>query len=245
MGPLLSILLAGTLQGGVAPEPFRQLGIPAPGQGWVEDPPTSRAHRAFKNTTRRLLLPTLEVGLCNVPSIVFGLTFSLFDQRIPKDFPLRRAKDAAFDILAWHVPSFQQWQTNILALPVFPDRDSHVFNFIIHPWVGLTVHMLYRNHGATWWQAALAVILWAVFWEYVAEASYERPALNDILANTGGALLGEGMWRAKELIRNQMAPGIPRTLLLALLDPFGTLETVVLDVAEYKLGMRPVVGYLR
>jgi len=30
-------------------------------------------------------------------------------------------------------------------LPVFPDHDNLIYNFGIHPWVGATIHLLYRK----------------------------------------------------------------------------------------------------
>ena len=91
----------------------------------------------------------------------------------------------------------------------------------------------------------MIVLVWAILWEYLAESSSERPSLNDVMANTAGAVLGEGLFRAKTLLKQQMPPGVSRTVLLALIDPFGTMETAVLDVAERRLGASTLVNYLR
>lgn len=244
---MLAVLMAGALHVALPPPlPDPPHGVPAPASTWSEDPPSSRFSRLLRNSSRRFLLPTLEVGVCNLPYLFVSLGFATFDATVGKRHtPLNEARDAILEFNNWHEPSFRNWALNMTSLPVFPDRDAMGYNYLMHPWLGATIHMLYRNHGVSWWQSIAIVVMWAILWEYLVEAAAERPALNDVLANTGGAMLGEALFRTKMLIKAQMAPGIPRSVLMAIIDPFGTLEDIVLDVAADHLHLGPVVNYLR
>jgi hypothetical protein len=240
---LLPVMFAGALQVGLPTPPA--LGIPAPAESWTSDPPPSRLHRAFQNTTRLYLVPTLSVAAFNTPSVLMSLLYPPANSVLERIPAARTARGVAFKILAWHQPSYAQWRHNVISPPVFPDRDNLIFNFGIHPWVGSAIHLAYRNHGVSFFQSLILVMLWATFWEYVAEAAYERPALNDILANSCGALMGEAIFQAKRMIMAEMPAGVPRNVLLAVVDPFFAIETSILDVADHTLGLHPLVVYLR
>jgi hypothetical protein len=204
-----------------------------------------RAHRGFKRTTQTFLLPTLEVGACYVPSMALTLVFATFNATVGGDRPLQSAQDAFWKFNNWNEPTYEIWGRNLVTPPVWPDRDELFVNYFIHPWVGATVHMLYRNHGASFWQALGLTFLWALAWEFIAEGAYERPSMNDIVANMAGALAGEAQFRAKVLVQQQVKDILLRTFLLGVIDPFGSLETVVLDVAQNQLRMGGLVQYLR
>lgn len=201
--------------------------------------------QGFKRTSRRFLLPSLEIAAANAPSVVLSVTFASFNLFVRPDLPLQEAQDNFWRFNNWNEPTYGNWVRNLTTAPVFPDRDELFVNYFIHPWVGATIHLLYRNHGASFVESLILTFLWAAIWEFISEGAYERPSLNDIMANTAGALAGEAQFRAKEVLLRQMRPGPLRTVLLSVIDPFGMAETVVLDVAEQHLGLGPVVTYLR
>jgi hypothetical protein len=240
MAGLLPVLLCGVLHVTIPASSASSAPVVAQEADLLE-----MGHRAFQRAAKKFLLPTLELGALYVPSVVWATSFSVFNATVRPDLPLQQYQDRFWAFNHWNEPTFERWTEHITSPPVFPDKDGPAVNYLIHPWVGASVHMLYRNHGASFWEAFVLTVIWAVLWEYVAEAGYERPSLNDVMANAGGALMGEAGYRAKVLLLRHMAPGFPRDALVTLLDPFGALEDIVLDAAEHHASVGPLVRYLR
>lgn len=197
-------------------------------------------------TSRRFLIPTMMVGLAETPSLAWAVSFATLDATgLVDKMPFAAERQAFWDFNNWVQPSFARWYTHLTEPPKWPDGDELFVNYVVHPWVGYQIHLLYRNHGASMVESILWVVFWAFFWEFIAEAGFEHPSGNDLVANFAGGLMGEAAWRAKQLIMDQMRPGFPRNALLAIIDPVGTLEMLLFDVAESHAGMGPVVRWLR
>jgi hypothetical protein len=236
----LPVLLVGLLHGTPAPAQVEPAWLPAPVLRLAEP-----AHRLFQKTTRRYLLPTLEVGFAHSFSFGWGVTLATLNQPQMDKFGFDLVRRAFWDILYWHMPSYRFWGWNLTHPPIWTDHDGYVVNFLVHGWTGATIHLLYRNHGASVVEGFLFAFLWSLVWEYVSEGAYERPSLNDIMVNTTGALAGEAVYRAKVLVKDQMPPSVERAVILAVLDPLGETESLLLDIMEERLGMRSLVMYLR
>jgi hypothetical protein len=248
---MVSLLIALALQGSppVTLSPATPLKLDVPAAFTAPDERPLRVletlQRGVKNTSRRFLLPTLEIGICYTPSLALSFAASTFNVAVDGELPLQSAQDAFWKFNNWNEPTYANWGRNLVSPPVWPDRDALFVNYFIHPWVGATVHLLYRNHGASFWESFFLTFLWAVVWEFVAEGAYERPSLNDIVANVSGALMGEAQHRAKLLVRARVHDERLKLVLLSVIDPFGMLETVVLDFAEHQLNLGPLVQYAR
>jgi len=238
---LVPLMLATALHStGAAPVPTGHAWM-QPRRVFLQDLP-----ELARKTSRQWLVPTAVIGVAHVPSLVWALTFSVLEatgtiNRLP--FATQRRQFWEFN--NWKEPTFSNWARHLTSPPKWPDGDEFLVNYIIHPWVGMQIQMTYRNHGASVWQAIAMVVVWAFFWEFVAESGFEHPSGNDLLANFAGGLAGEAAFRAKMLLRTQMHPGIARNVLVTLLDPFGALELALLDAAEDHAGAGPVVRWLR
>ncbi len=72
------------------------------------------------------------------------------------------------------------------------DKDSFFINYISHPHSGSIYYNFMRSQNATPWESFLFAVAQSTLWEYVVEAPFERPSINDLIATPVlGALLGE------------------------------------------------------
>lgn len=75
--------------------------------------------------------------------------------------------------------------------PVF-DEDSWYINYLAHPYQGSLYYNAYRSQGAKFWQASLFCIGHSMMWEYLYEAGFEQPSIQDMIVTPiAGSLLGE------------------------------------------------------
>lgn len=100
-------------------------------------------------------------------------------------------------------PDFSKWsrwgRSNLRAhytaaytLPPVIDKDDWFTDYVEHPYQGALDYNALRSQGAPIWQSALFVTLHSTLWEYVIEASEERPSIQDLIVTPiGGSLFGE------------------------------------------------------
>lgn len=99
------------------------------------------------------------------------------------------------EITKWEVGSAELYRQNFKKAYQYPpviDNDEWYVNYIGHSYQGAYYFNTYRSQGAQFWQSALASFVHSVFWEYVAEAGFEQPSIQDlIITPVVGSLLGE------------------------------------------------------
>lgn len=111
------------------------------------------------------------------------------------------------DATAWNktengkVGMFSRWWRNVHLGPVW-DKDSPVFNYVLHPYAGAAYYMGARSNGFNMWGSFLySFCISTFFWEYGFEAFNEIPSVEDlIITPVVGSLLGEGFYVAKRYI---------------------------------------------
>jgi hypothetical protein len=99
-------------------------------------------------------------------------------------------------------PDFSKWRWGLsdvsghlkdaYTLPPVIDKDDWFTDYVEHPYQGAFNYNALRSQGATIWQSALFTTLHSTLWEYVIEATEERPSIQDLITTPiGGSLLGE------------------------------------------------------
>lgn len=100
------------------------------------------------------------------------------------------------------------------------DQDDFVVNQIGHPYQGTIYYSAARSSGLNFWESWLYANAGSYLWETYGENS--NPSINDQIASgTGGALLGEPLFRLANLLVNsgEGHPGFFRTLGATILSP--------------------------
>lgn len=111
------------------------------------------------------------------------------------------------DATAWNktengkVGMFERWWRNVHLGPVW-DKDSPIFNYVLHPYAGAAYYMGARSNGFNMWGSFLySFCISTFFWEYGFEAFNEIPSVEDlIITPVVGSILGEGFYIAKRYI---------------------------------------------
>ncbi|AFI06136.1 DUF3943 domain-containing protein [Helicobacter cetorum] len=107
------------------------------------------------------------------------------------------------------------------------DRDSFIFNEVLHPYFGAIYYMQPRMAGFSWMTSVFfSFISSTLFWEYGVEAFVEVPSWQDlIITPLVGSILGEGFYQLTRYIQknggklfNSLFLG---RLMIALMDPIG------------------------
>ncbi|OGT21519.1 MAG: hypothetical protein A2V90_05925 [Gammaproteobacteria bacterium RBG_16_57_12] len=142
---------------------------------------------------------------------------------------------------------FNKYKDNIRHLVW--DTDKWYINYILHPYWGGTYYVRARERGfgpqEGFWFAALL----STFYEYGAEAMFEKPSMQDmIFTPVGGAFFGEYMWEVRQRVRQRnegvVKMNFPDRFLMLATDPLGALNRSVgrwighdayLDVQPYLL----------
>ena len=112
--------------------------------------------------------------------------------------------------------------------PWVVDSDSYAINQIGHPYQGATYHTISRSTGLSYWQAAGYTFAGSVLWELAGETT--PPSFNDQIASgIAGTFLGEGMFRAANLLIDKAGgrPGPGRLMVAGLLSPATAFNRVL------------------
>lgn len=95
----------------------------------------------------------------------------------------------------WKISTFDEYLKNFKTAytkPPIIDNDVWYVNYLGHPYQGANYYNAYRSQGAKIWQCALLTCFHSVFWEYVLEAGFERPSIQDLIVTpVAGSLVGE------------------------------------------------------
>lgn len=76
--------------------------------------------------------------------------------------------------------------------PPVMDNDMWAINYIGHPYQGAYFYNAVRSQNATILQSALYCFGHSMLWEYVTEAFYEQPSIQDLIVTPiSGVILGE------------------------------------------------------
>lgn len=76
--------------------------------------------------------------------------------------------------------------------PPVVDKDIWYINYLGHPYQGVYKFNALRSQGATFTHSAMFCIGHVLIWEYLLEASMERPSIQDLVVTpVAGVLLGE------------------------------------------------------
>lgn len=105
----------------------------------------------------------------------------------------------------WGNNSWSKIQSNLhrawTAPPVW-DRDGWAINYVSHPHSGSVYYNFMRSQNATMLESFLFAVFQSTAWEYVWEAPFEQPSINDLFATpVGGAIIGELSHRATLAMR--------------------------------------------
>ena len=86
---------------------------------------------------------------------------------------------------------FNQFKRSYTKPPVI-DEDLFVTNYIGHPYQGGYYYNSVRSQGANIWQSSLYCLGQSLVWEYIWEAGFEQPSIQDMIVTPiGGVLVGE------------------------------------------------------
>lgn len=115
--------------------------------------------------------------------------------------------------------------------------DDHLHtNMFDHPYNGSIFFNAGRSNGFNFWQSELFAIGGSAMWEMFMEKEY--PSTNDIIATpTGGAALGEVLYRTSDLILDDRSSGgerFGRELAAFLVDPMKGINRIVTGAAWKK-----------
>jgi len=102
------------------------------------------------------------------------------------------------------VPLLKRWYRNVFKKGPEWDHDNVVFNYILHPYAGMSYFMSARSCGFGFWGSLLySATVSTVGWEFGIEAFMERPSYQDlIITPIVGSVLGELGYRGKRAIVN-------------------------------------------
>jgi hypothetical protein len=103
--------------------------------------------------------------------------------------------------------------------PPIIDKDDWFTNYVEHPYGGAFNYNMLRSQGAPIWQSFLFTTLHSTLWEYVIEASEERPSIQDLIVTPiGGALFGElAHFATMRMCRNGLT--WYETIVVIIIDP--------------------------
>jgi len=122
----------------------------------------------------------------------------------------------------WHRFSFQNF-LDAYTRPPEDDKDSWIFNYILHPLWGSETYLRLRMNGCSWWQSWLFSNAMSVLWEYGFESWNTHPSIQDLLITGNiGSVLGEIRFRVLVSVKD-MRPSFLRNSLWFLLDPFQSI----------------------
>lgn len=86
------------------------------------------------------------------------------------------------------------------------DNDNLGTNTFAHPYNGSIFYNAGRSNGFNYWQSELFAIGGSAMWELFMECEY--PSTNDIIATPiGGAVIGEVLYRASDMVLDNRATG--------------------------------------
>jgi hypothetical protein len=232
----LGLLLAGVpLLGAEAPviEAPAQKVVPPTRDNTANEGPTtpSRVLPTEHATYKNYLNPALEI-----PTFIFVLNQA--DR-------LNLSEEDTFDTTfgsGWNHVTHGHWVV---------DQDDFVVNQIGHPYQGTIYYATARSSGLNFWESWLYSNAGSYLWETYGENS--DPSINDQIASgTGGALLGEPLYRLCNLIMSggHGRPGFFRTLSATIVSPptminrwlFGPKYGPTLEDRDPPLFMRVDVG---
>lgn len=143
---------------------------------------------------------------------------------------------AGLEILPWYfnryfaddstaLRSTQSWKVNVERGFTW-DRDHFRTNMFLHPFHGSAYFNAARSNGYSFWQSAAFPWLGSFLWEFLGERN--RPSINDwVNTSAGGVIIGEALFRASRVVRDNRATGSDRTfreLGAFFLDPVGAVN---------------------
>jgi hypothetical protein len=103
---------------------------------------------------------------------------------------------------------FSSWGYNLEHGFIF-DPDTFGMNFFAHPYSGSLYFNAARSQGLGFWASVPFTLGGSLLWEMFAEN--QQPSVNDlIMTTTGGALLGETIFRLSSLILDDTDTGWTR-----------------------------------
>jgi hypothetical protein len=133
---------------------------------------------------------------------------------LPDDFPRFETPN----------PKLRKWVEAYTKPPVLDDGDWWAWNWIGHPFVGTHQYLLERNWGVSPKRAFLFSAASSLVWEYVFEASLERPSVPDMLLTAPvGAVIGEAVYQATVRMRRD-GFSLPEKVVLVVINPFYVLQ---------------------
>ncbi len=89
-----------------------------------------------------------------------------------------------------------QFKKSYTEAPVI-DPDLFIVNYIGHPYQGAYYYNAVRSQNATKWQSAFFCLAHTLAWEFVLEAGFEQPSIQDLIVTPStGVILGELIHRA-------------------------------------------------
>lgn len=92
----------------------------------------------------------------------------------------------------WQRGNLYQHYHDAWTLPPVIDRDDWFTDYVEHPYQGAFNYNALRSQGAPFWQCMLFTTLHSTLWEYVIEASEERPSIQDLIVTPlAGSAFGE------------------------------------------------------
>ncbi len=99
------------------------------------------------------------------------------------------------DFTYWETGSRSVYANNLkvaFTQPPVIDDDAWYMNFVAHPFQGSYYYNSFRSQGGQVWQSALASVAYSTAWEYLIEANFERPSIQDLIVTPIlGSALGE------------------------------------------------------
>jgi hypothetical protein len=132
-------------------------------------------------------------------------------------------------------PSATQFRSAFTAPPTWEDGDAWVTNYVAHPIMGSLLYTAARrsNYGP------VGSFLFATgantLWEFGVKGWFEQPSWPDLLVtSTGGALIGEARWWARQRLLRGGRPGFWGQLGLAFADPIAEAQLIFQAVAGRK-----------
>lgn len=119
----------------------------------------------------------------------------------------------------WKLGNLHDHYKAAYTLPPVIDRDDWFTNYVEHPFQGALNYNALRSQGAPIWQSAMFSALHSTFWEYVIEASEERPSIQDLIVTPiAGSLLGE-MIHQVTILMSRNGFTWYETIIVLFLDP--------------------------
>lgn len=92
----------------------------------------------------------------------------------------------------WQRGNLSKHYHDAWTLPPVIDHDDWFTDYVEHPYQGAFNYNALRSQGAPIWQCMLFTTLHSTIWEYVIEASEERPSIQDLIVTPiAGSAFGE------------------------------------------------------